>query len=69
MTHHTKSDDKDYDLISLLYHSLQGAWSCSQYIQDAEQNGDKEALECFRHCHGEFQKMADQTKELLSKRL
>src|SRR4051812_4416702 len=31
--------DKDYDLISVLYHALQAADTCARYRQDAETEG------------------------------
>jgi hypothetical protein len=36
----TGTKDAHYDLISVVYHALQGAETCQRYIQDAEQASD-----------------------------
>ena len=41
-TQHTGTRDATYDVVSILYHALQGAETYQQYIQDAEQRGDQE---------------------------
>ena len=38
----TGTRDDTYDLVSVLYHALQGAETARHYIQDAEQAGDQE---------------------------
>jgi hypothetical protein len=35
--------DKDYDLISVIYHAIQGCETVRQYAADAEKENDKEA--------------------------
>jgi hypothetical protein len=44
----TGTKDATYDLVSVLYHALQGTETCGQYIQDAEQADDQELIQFFR---------------------
>jgi hypothetical protein len=39
-TEHTTVDDVVYDLISVIYHALQGAETEDKYIQDAHEHED-----------------------------
>jgi hypothetical protein len=39
--------DKDYDLISVVYHASQGCETARQYAADAERENDKEAAAFF----------------------
>jgi hypothetical protein len=41
--------DEHYDLVSVLYHALQGDETLNQYIEDAEAADDDELVEHFRH--------------------
>ena len=40
----TGTRDDTYDLVSVLYHALQGAETARHYIQDAAQAGDEELV-------------------------
>ena len=44
----TGTRDEHYNLISALYHLLEGASTCEQYIRDAEESGDQELAQFFR---------------------
>jgi hypothetical protein len=61
--------DKDYNLISALYHSLQGCETCATYLADAENSGDSDLADFFREVDGHYRKIADRAKGLLSNRL
>jgi hypothetical protein len=61
--------DKDYDLISVLYHASQAAETCSQYANDAEREGDKEAVKFFHEVIQENNRLIQKGKDLLQKRL
>jgi hypothetical protein len=50
--------DEHYDIVSVLYHSLQGASTCNTYIEDAEQSGDKELGQFFREAQEQYNKIA-----------
>jgi hypothetical protein len=42
--------DEIYDIVSVLYHALQGAETYDQYIRDAEQRGIRSWLNIFVRC-------------------
>lgn len=59
--------DKDYDLVSVLYHALQGADTCGQYEQDARSEGSEEVADFMRDVQHQNQDIAKRAKELLFK--
>lgn len=61
--------DATYDVISVLYHALQGAETCGRYLRDAEQAGDEELAEFFEETRAEYVERAAQAKQLLATRL
>lgn len=61
--------DKNYDLISVLYHSSDNAESLKTYIQDASQEGDQELVDFFETILENNQRAAQQAKEMLVRRL
>ncbi|HYO68997.1 MAG TPA: hypothetical protein VEU33_23250 [Archangium sp.] len=65
----TGTKDENYDVISVLYHCLQGASEVGQYIQDAEQSGDQELVDFFRDYQEAQRDLAERAKNLLSARL
>lgn len=65
----TGTRDEHYNLVSTLYHALQGAETCGLYINDAEQAGDKELVRFFRDTQKAHQKLADKAKEMLRAKL
>ncbi len=67
--HETGMRDEHYDIVSTLYHALQGADACKQYIKDAESEGDKEAIDFFHEVQQKNRDLADKAKKLLSKRV
>jgi hypothetical protein len=68
-TGNTGTRDKTYDLVSILYHALQGAETDDRYIQDAEQNGDQELAQFLRDVKNQNRQLADRAKQLLAARL
>jgi hypothetical protein len=38
----TGVSDSRYSVVSVLYHSVQGGWTCAKYIEDAEREDDQE---------------------------
>jgi len=69
MGEHTGMPDKDYDIVSTLYHALQGADICDKYIADAEKTGDQEAVGFFHEVQDHNRKLAEKAKDLLAKRV
>jgi hypothetical protein len=65
----TGTKDEQYNLVSVLYHTLQGAETCQQYIHDAQQAGDQELVQFVREVQAEDRRRAERAKELLRQRL
>jgi len=65
----TGTQDVHYNLVSVLYHTLQGAETSVQYISDAEESGDEELARFFREVQDENRRRAERAKELLARRL
>lgn len=69
-TGNTGTRDVTYDLVSILYHALQGAETYDQYIQDAQGGGgDQELAQFFQDVKRENQQRADRAKRILHQRL
>ncbi len=63
----TGTRDETYDIISVLYHALQGADNCQTYIRDA--SGDQELRGFFEEALNQQRQLADRAKQLLQGRL
>jgi rubrerythrin len=61
--------DEHYNLVSILYHALQGAETYDTYISDAEGAGDQELAQFFRQVQEEEHRRAARAKELLGRKL
>ena len=68
-TEETGTTDAHYNLVSVLYHALQGAETCGTYIEDAEEAADQELVDFFEEVQEENRNRAERAKELLAKRL
>jgi hypothetical protein len=65
----TGERDEHYDLISVLYHSLQGAATCAQYANDARNADDDDLMAFFEESRAEYADRSQRAKELLASRL
>jgi rubrerythrin len=65
----TGTRDTVYDLVSIIYHALQGAETYAMYVGDAEQAGDGELAQFFREVQQDEQARSDRAKKLLADRL
>ena len=65
----TGTQDTTYNLLSIIYHALQGAETYEKYINDAEQSGDTELAQYFRDVRDENTKRAERGKQLLTTRI
>ena len=65
----TGTRDIVYNLVSTIYHTLQGAETEATYIADAQQEGDQELVQFFTDLKAENQRRADRAKELLTRYL
>ena len=61
--------DEHYNLVSILYHALQGAETYDTYISDAEGAGDQELAQSLREVQEEERRRAARAKELLGRKL
>jgi hypothetical protein len=62
---HTGTRDETYDVISVIYHALQGAENCQIYAEDAEDADDGELRDFFQQACDQQRRLADQGKQLL----
>lgn len=65
----TGTSNEVYDLVSVLYHALQSAETCTQYIEDAERAGDDALCAFFEQVQNQGRRIAEQAKQLVSERL
>lgn len=65
----TGTRDITYDLVSIVYHALQGAETTALYIADAQQEGNQELVQFFTEAKEEYQRRADRAKQLLTTHL
>lgn len=61
-----QTPDTTYNLISVMYHTLQGCQTYEQYAQDAEQDGQQEIAQFFRDTGREFERCAQRGQQLLA---
>jgi rubrerythrin len=67
MAANTGTKDATYNLVSVLYHALQGADLYEQYANDA--GSDQDIANFFREIQQQEKQRADRAKQLLTKRL
>jgi uncharacterized protein YaaW (UPF0174 family) len=65
----TSVRDEHYDLVSVLYHVLQGAQTNLQYLDDAQKAGDQEMVQFLQETEETYRKIGQQAKDLLKQRL
>jgi hypothetical protein len=61
----TGTRDEHYNLISVLYHALNGADTCDRYALDAETAGDERLAAFFREAQVMQSQIAERAKGLL----
>ena len=61
--------DKNYNLISVLYHASDNVESLKTYVQDAQQEGDQELVSFFNGVLENNLKAAQSAKDMLVSRL
>ena len=65
----TGTQDIVYNLVSTIYHALQGAETEAMYIADAQQSGDQELIKFFTNLKEENGRRATEAKRLLARHL
>lgn len=66
MASQTGTRDETYNLISVLYHALQGAETIEQYKNDG---GNQEISSFLEELQGQYRQAADRAKQLLGTQL
>ena len=61
----TGTRDEHYDLVSVLYHALQGADTCNVYALDAEAAGDERLAAFFREASVMQTQLAERAEGML----
>ncbi len=61
--------DTTYNLISVIYHSLQAVDTFHTYMRDADENGDTELSGLLNEAMNQQRDLAAKAKQLLSQRL
>lgn len=64
----TSTQDKHYDLVSVLYHALEGAQTSARYVEDANREGDQELAQFFIQVQQNQNACAERAKQLLRSR-
>ena len=57
--------DKDYDLVSVLYHALQAVDTCAQYEHDAKTENSPEVASFMQEVQEANNRIAKKAKQLL----
>jgi hypothetical protein len=65
----TRTSNAAYDLVSVIYHALQGAETYDRYIADAEKRNDSELADFLREVQEQNCDIAERGQRLLSTRL
>ncbi len=65
----TGTSNITFNLVSILYHALEGAATYDQYIQDAQQSGQNDIAQFFMDVQQEERQRADRAKQLLAQYL
>jgi hypothetical protein len=65
----TRTSDAAYDLVSVIYHALQGAETYDRYIADARERNDDELVDFFIEVQEANCGFAERGQRLLSSRL
>jgi hypothetical protein len=55
-----------YNVVSVLYHALQGGETCMQYLQDAQGTGDQKLVQFFQEVQECHRHLATRAKEVLA---
>jgi hypothetical protein len=61
--------NQHYNLVSVLYHALQGGETSQQYLRDAQQAGDQELQQFFQEVQDCQRHLATRAQEMFSQRM
>ena len=63
-TGNTGTRDETYNIVSVMYHALQGAETIDQYINDAGSD-NQELADFLEETKNDYERIADEAKQLL----
>jgi rubrerythrin len=61
----TSVENVTYDLVSVLFHALEGSQAYASYIKDAESSGNRQLADFFRQVQQEDNNRAQRARQLL----
>ena len=61
--------DKNYNLVAVLYQSSENVLNVQSYVEDAQRDGDQEAVSFFQSIVENNQKAVQKAKQMLAQRL
>ena len=61
--------DVEYNLISVLYHALQGVESAEMYLEEAEEDGDEDLHDYLHEVSDTYRELAQRGRDLLIRKL
>lgn len=64
-----KLNNKDFDIVSVIYNSSQALETCGQYLRDAASDGDREAEQFFKDVQEKNESLVTRGRDLLKSRL
>jgi hypothetical protein len=56
-----------FNLVSILYHSLQSAQTAATYVSDAQASGDQDLVQFFQDFQQTTNQQAERAKQLLTR--
>ena len=62
----TSTSNLYFDVVSVLYNSLEAAQTAATYIQDAQQSGNQQLVRFFQNYQQTANQMAQQAQQFLS---
>ena len=62
-------NDKNFDMVSTLYHASQGVQLSQQFSQDAKEKSDQDAQAFFDRVAQHYEDIADEARKLLKQTL
>jgi hypothetical protein len=65
----TGTRDEHYDLVSVLYHTMQEASTLQTYIEDARSAGDNDLADFFEEVQQQDRQRTERAKQLLGRKL
>lgn len=62
----TPTSNAYFDLVSVLYHSLETAQTSASYVRDAQQEGNQDLVSFFKQIQQDASSKAEKAKQLMN---